>query len=136
MAEVCGIDRVYRKVIREVRRCIQPSVASAAVPLIYMLGGQITRTSPRSCILNDGIRFHNGRTHLGEERETIWARWRDHQDNRFYQDSSNECRRYLWALVTRAPAPPLIGISIGLLISFLLTALLKAQLLGVTSTDV
>ena len=86
--------------------------------------------------LEYGIRFHNGRTHLGEERETIWARWRDHQDNRFYQDSSNECRRYLWALVTRAPAPPLIGISIGLLISFLLTALLKAQLLGVTSTDV
>ena len=46
-----------------------------------------------------------------------------------------EPRRVFRLVLTQGMRLALIGISIGLLISFLLTPLLKAQLLGVTSTD-
>jgi len=85
----------------KVHRCIQPSVASVPPPLVYIRGGHITHTSPCSCILSDGVSFHDSRTHLGKESATIKTRDPEHENPSYQEGASRRYRGFAFAVLAR-----------------------------------
>jgi hypothetical protein len=87
-----AVLEVCRIVICEVRRCFHPPCACILPPLANTRSARCTHTTQCVRVFSDGVGFHDGRTHLGKERDTVWAEVAGHGGHSYYQKRSSGSR--------------------------------------------